>query len=107
ELERGADLGDLRGERVHVRSGGFEFKSELATLPTEGFELLAGCGEFTGEAGVLAVEGGDALVGLRDAVANVGGGVDGLEDLLAALLLLALNVHQVGSGGRSLLLLGL
>src|ERR1019366_3360007 len=102
-----ARFADLRGEREHALRGGFKLQAELALLAAESFQLQDGGGGFVVQALRFAIERGNAFLGLRDAVAHRRSRGDRIQNGVATLLLLTLDLQQRCRGGRSFLLPGL
>ena len=95
---------ELRGERVHPLRRRLELQSKLPALPAKAFKLLIGSRSFVVQALRFAIERGHPLFRLRDAVAHRRSRGNRLQDRIAPLFLLALDIHQPRRrGGRFLL----
>ena len=99
-----ANLGDLRGQRVDPLRRRLELQAELPALSAKALELLIGSRSFVVQTLRFAIQRGHPLFRLRDAVAHRRSRGNRLQNRIAPLLLLALDIHQPRRrGGRVLL----
>src|SRR5258708_40285307 len=72
-LDEAAKLAEFFADSCHALGHGFEFESQLPTLPAEGLNLETCIGDLTLQAAAFAVRTGEALFGLGELVPELRG----------------------------------